>query len=106
MVSIIKLIRDGSIESLETNDIINLDNLSSLINKGQTNIEELEILNTQNYNLKILGSNNYHLLKENKHEIPIKYNSIFFGDLLVIKYTIDNKIEDLRIKEYSDLLNS
>ena len=106
MVSIIKLIRDGSIESLETNDIINLDNLSSHINKGQTTIEELEILNTQNYNLKILGSNNYHLLKENKHEIPIKYNSIFFGDLLVIKYTIDNKIEDLRIKEYSDLLNS
>ena len=46
MVSIIKLIRDGSIESLETNEIINLDNLSSHINQGQTNIEELEILNT------------------------------------------------------------
>ena len=106
MVSIIKLIRDGSVELLETDEIINLDNLSCHINQGQTSIEELDILNTQDYNLRILGSNNKHLLKENKHEIPIRYNTIFFGDLLVIKYNMDNQIEDLRIKEYSDLLNS
>lgn len=106
MVSMIKLIRNGSVELLETNEIINLDNLSCHINQGQTNIEELEILNTQNYKLKIFGSNNKHFLKENKHEIPIKYNTIFFGDLLMIKYNLDNRVDDLKIQEYSDLLNS
>lgn len=32
--------------------------------------------------------------------------SFFVSGLLVIKYTLDNRVDNLKIKEYSDLLNS
>lgn len=105
MISIIKLMRNGSLETLNLNVPINLELLATFINNGQTCINELDIIYTHEYRLKIYGSNNKHLLMENKHEIPINYNKIFFGDLLIIKYNIDDQIDSFELKEYLNLLN-
>lgn len=105
MVLAIKLFRNGSLKIIEIDKNEDLDNLSTCINNGQTNIEELDIIEMLNFNYKILGSNNKHLLMENKHEIPIKYNTIYYGDLIVIKYTNVSTIEDLKLEEYTKLLS-
>ncbi len=105
MVSAIKLFRNGSLKTIEIDKNENLDNLSTCINNGQTNIEELDTIEILNSNYKILGSTNKHLLMENKHEIPIKYNTIYYGDLIVLKYRNVSMIEDLNLEEYIQLLS-
>lgn len=105
MISIVKLLRNGSLEVIEIDKNENLDNLSNYINNDQTNVEELDIIERSNYNLKIVGSNNKHLLMENKHEFPIKYNIVYYGDLLVLKCSKDNVIVDLKLEEYTKLLS-
>ena len=103
MYSLIKLFRDGSIETINLEKISDINGLSIHLNNQQTNIEELQILNLQEYNLKIFGSDNKHLLKENKHELPSETDRIYYGDLLVAKYNLNNKIDNLTLKEYSQL---
>ena len=105
MVTAIKLFRNGSLKTIEIDKNENLDNLSTCINNGQTNIEELDTIEILNSNYKILGSTNKHLLMENKHEIPIKYNTIYYGDLIVLKYRNVSMIEDLNLEEYIQLLS-
>lgn len=105
MVSAIKLFRNGSLKTIEVDKNENLDNLSTCINNGQTNIEELDIIEMLNFNYKILGSTNKHLLMENKHEIPIKYSTLYYGDLLILKYSKVSMIEDLNLEEYTQLLS-
>jgi len=105
MVTAIKLFRNGSLKTIEIDKNENLDNLSTCINNGQTNIEELDTIEILNSNYKILGSTNKHLLMENKHEIPIKYNTIYYGDLIVLKYRNVSMIEDLNLEEYLQLLS-
>tara|TARA_B100000900_G_scaffold373982_1_gene354942 strand:- start:181 stop:501 length:321 start_codon:yes stop_codon:yes gene_type:complete len=105
MVTAIKLFRNGSLKTIEIDKNENLDNLSTCINNGQTNIEELDTIEMLNSNYKILGSTNKHLLMENKHEIPIKYNTIYYGDLIVLKYRNVSMIEDLNLEEYIQLLS-
>ena len=104
MISILKLIRNGSLEIIKT-DFLDLETLSTYVNNGQTNIEQLDELSNYESNLKIFGSNNNHLLMENKHEIPYCFDRIFFGDLLIIKYNRQNVIENIDSKEYLDLVN-
>ena len=53
MISAIKLLRNGSLETINIDDKENLDNLCTCINGGQTNIEELNIIVISNYYLKI-----------------------------------------------------
>ena len=105
MVTGIKLFRNGSLKTIEIDKNENLDNLSTCINNGQTNIEELDIMEMLNFNYKILGSNNKHLLMENKHEIPLMYNTVYYGDLIVLKYSNVSMIEDLNLEEYIQLLS-
>ena len=104
MISAVKLFRNGSLKIIEIDKNEDLDNLSTCINNGQTNIEELDIIEMSNYSLKIVGSNNKHLLMENKHEIPIKYNNIYYGDLLLLKYSKDSVLKDFILEEYKQLL--
>lgn len=91
MIDCILLERTGNITQIQIdeNDIIN--NYFGCIYDDTLEINEQAIYDAQiNITYKIYGSNNNYLLKENKHELMPPYEtSIFYGDLLLIKYVAD-----------------
>lgn len=100
IIKCIILERTGKIIPIEmnSNEIYN-KNFDITTDEFSTNSKELTVYNfiekkTQiKYSYKIYGSDNKHLLKENKHELLSPYDTtIFYGDLLVIKYKNEEPI--------------
>ena len=109
MVKIIKLNYDGDLD--ETNLSIKDRKYKFQLVKESLNIDDTNFKEQHEWDIgkmgiiKILGKNNCDKEEENIHQLPIKYDYQYFGDLYVIMVN-NNLIQDLDIENFECIYNA
>lgn len=103
MVKILKLCREGEIEEIEF-DNCNLEskakdiNYEYILGSNYTDVIELNDYYQNNNCIKVFGSENSFIFRENKHELFYPLNQkIYYGDILLIKINDMENIIDFSI---------
>lgn len=108
MVKIIILTREGEVifEEVEST-ILTEFSKQSVFQLNIQDLDELYILNDSDYQLKLLGSSNQYIFKENVHEFQRPLDTtIFVGHLILIKISKKlNEIIDINNSDCQKIVN-